>query len=69
MRILRSISFLLLLFLLLAVPLKSFAQVSLRITVAPPELVVYAQPVCPQEGYLWTPGYWAYGEEGYFWVP
>ncbi len=69
MRVLRSVGFLLLLFVLLAVPIKSFAQFSLRITVAPPELVVYAQPVCPQEGYIWTPGYWAYGEEGYFWVP
>jgi hypothetical protein len=55
MRILRSIGFLLILFVLLAVPVKSFAQFSLRITVAPPELVVYTQPVCP-------PGYWAYGE-------
>jgi hypothetical protein len=21
------------------------------------------------EGYLWTPGYWAYGDAGYYWVP
>ena len=69
MRILRSIGLLLLLVVLLAVPIKSFAQFSLRINIAPPELVVYEQPVCPQEGYLWTPGYWAYGDEGYFWVP
>jgi hypothetical protein len=69
MRILRSIRFLLLLFVVLAVPVKSFAQVSFSITIAPPELVVYTQPICPQEGYLWTPGYWAYGDEGYFWVP
>ena len=32
-------------------------------------LPVYAQPICPGDGYLWTPGYWAYGEEGYYWVP
>jgi WXXGXW repeat (2 copies) len=27
------------------------------------------QPPCPVEGYIWTPGYWAYGDEGYYWVP
>src|SRR2546427_3949494 len=21
------------------------------------------------EGYIWTPGYWAYGDYGFFWVP
>src|SRR5262249_20289954 len=20
-------------------------------------------------GYIWTPGYWAYGDDGFFWVP
>jgi len=25
--------------------------------------------MAPADGYLWTPGYWAYGDEGYFWVP
>ena len=39
------------------------------ITIAPPALPVYVQPVAPADGYLWTPGYWAYGDEGYFWVP
>ena len=68
MRTLRSIQYLLAL-LILAVPATSRAQFSASITVAPPELVVYAQPICPQEGYLWTPGYWGYGDEGYFWVP
>jgi len=69
MRTLRSIQYLLLALVILAVPAASRAQVSASITIAPPELVVYTQPVCPQEGYLWTPGYWAYGDEGYFWVP
>jgi hypothetical protein len=32
-------------------------------------LPVYTQPPCPVEGYLWTPGYWAYGDAGYYWVP
>ena len=37
---------------------------------APPPLPVYAQPVCPGDGYIWTPGYWAYYDaNGYYWVP
>jgi WXXGXW repeat (2 copies) len=49
----------------------SFAQigVGVSVTIAPPELPVYAQPVCPGDGYIWTPGYWAWGDDGYFWVP
>src|SRR5262250_2911266 len=39
------------------------------ITIAPPVLPVYVQPPIPGDGYIWTPGYWAYGDEGYFWVP
>ena len=48
-----------------------FAQVGVSITIAPPEIPVYEQPVCPGDGYIWTPGYWAYGDvdEGYYWVP
>src|SRR5450631_2656945 len=49
------------------------AQVSVGISIsariAPPPLVVYEQPPCPFDGYLWSPGYWAYGDGGYFWVP
>src|ERR1700689_1940375 len=69
MRTLRSIRFLFLALVILAVPAASHAQFSASITGAPPELVVYAQPACPEEGFLWTPGYWGYGDEGYFWVP
>src|SRR5580693_6082296 len=50
----------------------SFAQVrvGVAITVAPPALPVYDQPICPGDGYLWTPGYWAYDPaDGYYWVP
>jgi hypothetical protein len=65
----RTIRFMLLGFLILAIPAISLAQLGVSITIAPPELVAYSQPVCPQSGYLWTPGYWAYGSEGYFWVP
>ena len=47
------------------------AQVFVSVQVAPPPLPVYAQPPCPAPGYLWTPGYWAWGADdgGYFWVP
>jgi len=55
--------------LLLTVPVASFAGLSISITIAPPPLPVYVQPICPQAGYLWTPGYWAWSDEGYFWVP
>ena len=49
----------------------SFAQIGIAITFAPPPLPVYEQPLCPGDGYLWTPGYWAYDYdiEDYYWVP
>jgi hypothetical protein len=45
------------------------AQVGVQITIAPPALPVYEQPICPGDGYIWTPGYWAWNDGGYFWVP
>jgi hypothetical protein len=46
------------------------AQIVVSVRIAPPPLLVYTQPVCPGEGYIWTPGYWAYSDDGgYFWVP
>jgi hypothetical protein len=55
------------------VPAPATAQVSIGISVGfpPPELPVYVQPICPGEGYVWTPGYWAWDpdDEDYFWVP
>ena len=45
------------------------ATVTVRVTVAPPELPVYEQPPCPYDGYLWSPGYWAWSPDGYYWVP
>ena len=47
-------------------------DVGISVGFAPPPLPVYVQPPCPEDGYLWTPGYWAYDQEvdgGYFWVP
>ncbi len=69
MRSIRALRTLFLALLVSIVPASSFAGVFVSITIAPPVLPVYAQPVCPGDGYLWTPGYWAYGEAGYFWVP
>lgn len=36
---------------------------------APPPLPDYEQPPPPADGYIWTPGYWAWGPGGYYWVP
>ena len=54
---------------MLFVSTAAFAQVSVSVTIAPPELPVYDQPLCPGEGYIWTPGYWAWDGEDYYWVP
>jgi hypothetical protein len=59
--------------LLLALPVIAVAQVGISISVntPPPELPVYEQPPIPDEGYLWTPGYWAWSDDiqDYYWVP
>ena len=41
------------------------------VSFGPPPLPVYEQPLCPGEGYIWTPGYWAYDPDfgDYYWVP
>jgi hypothetical protein len=69
MRLNVSIRSLLLATAMLAIPAASSAQIILSIGIAPPPLPVYEQPLCPGDGYLWTPGYWAYAADGYFWVP
>jgi hypothetical protein len=43
--------------------------VGVSVNIAPPVLPVYVQPVIPAPGYIWTPGYWAWGPAGYYWVP
>jgi hypothetical protein len=67
------IRFFLIALFLLAASAESFAQVRIGISVgfAPPALPVYEQPICPAEGYIWTPGYWAWDDEDgdYYWVP
>jgi WXXGXW repeat (2 copies) len=54
---------------LLAISAAAYTQIGISISFAPPELPVYEQPLCPGDGYLWTPGYWAYAEDDYYWVP
>ena len=69
MQLLRKSRWMLLAFLLSLVPASSFAGVLISVNIAPPILPVYEQPPCPEPGWMWTPGYWAYGPDGYYWVP
>jgi len=69
MRLFRNVRMLLLALLISVVPATSFAGVFISVGFAPPMLPVYDQPPCPEEGLMWMPGYWAYGDEGYFFVP
>jgi hypothetical protein len=71
MRIHPSIRWMLFAIVMLAMSAASFAQVRVLITFAPPPLPVYEQPLCPGEGYLWVPGYWAFDDDydDYYWVP
>jgi hypothetical protein len=52
-------------------PLSAGARVFVAINIAPPALPVYEQPLCPGDGYLWTPGYWGWDDVAgdYYWVP
>ncbi len=71
MRTFNSIRVLLLALVVLFLSTASFAQFAVLITIAPPALPVYEQPPCPAEGYIWTPGYWAFDNDfdDYYWVP
>jgi hypothetical protein len=75
-RLIRRLSFVLsfgLLFALVVLSMSaaSFAQIGVAIRIGPPALPVYEQPLCPGDGYLWTPGYWSYDYDvtDYYWVP
>lgn len=70
MKVFRSARWLLLALLLPLIPApKANAGVFISVGFAPPVLPVYVQPVCPEPNLMWTPGYWAYGPDGYYWVP
>jgi len=66
--ILRSLSLALA---MLAMSAASQAQFRVAITFGPPAIPIYEQPICPGEGYIWTPGYWYWNDddEDYYWVP
>ena len=55
----------------LAMSSASFAQIRISVEFGPPALPVYDQPLCPGDGYLWAPGYWAWDDDDgdYYWVP
>ncbi|MGB6633849.1 MAG: YXWGXW repeat-containing protein, partial [Terriglobales bacterium] len=67
----RFIRTLLFAFVMLGMSAAAFARIGVVITVGPPALPIYEQPVCPGDGYLWTPGYWGWGDDfdDYYWVP
>jgi WXXGXW repeat (2 copies) len=55
----------------LSTPASAQFAVGISVGFAPPALPVYEQPVCPGDGYIWTPGYWAWDDSfgDYYWVP
>ncbi len=69
MKVLRSARWLLLALIVSLIPATSHAGVFISVGFAPPVMPVYVQPPCPEPGLMWTPGYWAYGPDGYYWVP
>jgi len=71
MRIIAFVRTVLLALVVLIVATTSFAQVRISVEFGPPALPVYEQPICPGDGYIWTPGYWAWDPDGgdYYWVP
>ena len=67
----RLLAFGLIFSVLALVSVPAYSQVSISVGIAPPPLIVETQPLCPDDGYLWTPGYWAYDPDAgeYYWVP
>jgi hypothetical protein len=58
-------------FFTLVIARSSHGQFAVTVSFGPPPLPVYEQPICPEEGYLWVPGYWAWDPDDYdyYWVP
>ncbi len=69
MRFIHSARWLLLALLICAIPTFSHAQIVVSVRFAPLALPVYEQPICPEPNLMWIPGYWAYGDGDYYWVP
>jgi hypothetical protein len=71
MPISRSIRTLLFAFAVLTMSIAASAQVRISVGFGPPAIPVYEQPICPGDGFLWTPGYWGWDgdDSDYYWVP
>ena len=69
MRLSTLVRYLFLTLILFSVPTASFAQFGVSVSFGPPAIPVYEQPICPGDGYIWTPGYWAWDGSDYYWVP
>jgi WXXGXW repeat (2 copies) len=69
MRLFRLARLSLLALLVSLIPASSQAGIFISVGFAPPAMPVYVQPPCPEDGLMWIPGYWHYGEMGYYWVP
>jgi hypothetical protein len=67
----RSVRAMLFAFAMLLMSSASFGQLRISVSFGPPALPVYEQPLCPGDGYIWVPGYWAWGDDydDYYWVP
>jgi hypothetical protein len=66
-----ALRILMFLLVVLSVSSTSFAQLRISVSFGPPAIPVYEQPICPGDGYIWTPGYWAWDADDadYYWVP
>ena len=55
----------------LLAPVAAWSQVSISVNLGPPPLLAYVQRPIPGDGYIWTPGYWAWSsrDHAYYWVP
>jgi len=71
MRIVPSVRSLVFTLVVLCMSAAAVGQVGIAIRIGPPAIPVYEQPICPGDGYLWAPGYWAYDYDinDYYWVP
>ena len=47
----------------------AYAQIGIYVSFGPPPIPIYDQPICPDDGYIWVPGYWAWDGFEYYWVP
>ena len=68
MRIFRLILPIALVALSVFAPTRTNAQVYISFA-APPLMPTYVQPQVTTQNAIWTPGYWAWGPAGYYWVP